>query len=82
MRTASLATVDKLRVRHGSLDLLNQQRKLLGRFEEVNLDGSLTDGKQARGELHVWRATHARSGIHLTNFRSRFAYDDNGRFVH
>ncbi len=85
-RTPSLTTVEKLRVRHGSFDLLNQQRKLLGRLEELNLDGCLMDDGQARGELHIGRAIHARSGILLTNFRSNFAYDessglsiDNGR---
>ena len=66
--------VEKFRVRHGALDLLNQQRKLLGHFEEIDMDGHLRDSGHATGQVRVQRVVHSPSGMQLTNFSSDFTY--------
>ncbi len=75
-RKSGMAAVEKFRVRHGALDLLNGQRKLLGRFEELDVDGRLAAAGRAEGQLRIQRAIHPRSGLNLTNFRSAFLYDE------
>ena len=72
-------SVDGFRLRHGSMDFLNHRRGLLGRFDEVDVDGRLEGSDRASGFATVARAALPRAGIKLTNFQSHFSYSpDDG----
>jgi hypothetical protein len=66
--------VDRLRLRHGSLDLLDAKDRLIGRFEEVNVDGRLPDPAHASGEYWFAKAELPRADLLLTNFHGCFTY--------
>ena len=68
--------LDKIRLRHGSLNFLNARHRSIGQFEEVNLDGRLADAQQrANGTVWFDKAWMPRVGLALTQFHSSFAYD-------
>ena len=67
--------VEKLRVRHGTMDFLNHRRGLLGRFEDVNVDGYLADLNHARGHASVAKAALPRAGLRLSSVQTEFLYD-------
>ncbi len=67
--------IDKFRLRHGNMDFLNRRRGLLGRFEEVNVDGSLVDPDHATGVAQFEKAVIPRAGLKLGRFQSGFSYD-------
>ena len=66
--------VDRLKLRHGSLDLLDTKDRLIGRFEEVNVDGRLPDPGHATGEYWFAKAELPRADLLLTNFHGSFTY--------
>ncbi len=66
--------VDRLKLRHGSLDLLDGKDHLIGRFEEVNVDGRLPDPAYATGEYWFAKAELPRADLLLTNFHGSFTY--------
>jgi hypothetical protein len=66
--------VDRLKLRHGSLELLDPRDQLIGRFEEVNVDGHLPDPAHASGEYWFDKAELPRADILLTNFHGCFTY--------
>jgi type II secretion system protein N len=68
--------VEKFRMRHGVMEFLDKQAKLVGRFEEVNFDGRLIAPRHANGELWFERAWLPFAGLSLTKFRSRYDYDE------
>ena len=72
-------TVDKFRLRHGSMDFFNHRRGLLGRFDEVDVDGHLENHNQrASGEATVARVWLPRAGLKLAQFHSDFVYTPDG----
>ena len=72
--------LDRFRMRHGNVNLLNAKRHSIGLFEDVSLDGRLTDARQrASGTVWFDKASMPRIGLSLTQFHSNFAYDhDDG----
>jgi hypothetical protein len=66
--------VDRLKLRHGSLDLLDAKDRLIGRFEEVNVDGHLPDPTHVTGEYWFAKAELPRADLLLTNFHGSFDY--------
>ena len=73
---AEAAHLPKFRVRHGALDLLTGRHNLVGRLQEVNLDGQLRDDGHLEGDLRCERAALARPALRLTNFHSAFLFDE------
>ena len=72
--------LDRFRLRHGGLNFLSAKHRPIWQFEEVNLDGHLTDAPQrASGTMWFDKAWMPRVGLTLTQFHSNFAYDrDDG----
>lgn len=68
-------TVDKIRLRNGNMTFLNHKRGLLGRFEDVDMNGHLGSTGRAEGFARFSRAALPRAGIKLTHFQSDFVYD-------
>ncbi len=67
--------LDKIRLRHGSLNFLNAKHRSIGQFEEVNLDGRLADAQQrASGTVWFDKASMPRIGLALTQFHTNFAF--------
>ena len=74
-----IRSVEKLRLRHGNLAFLNNKRRQVARFEEVDLDGHLSDLDHADGTVGFAKVTLPRVGVTLTKFRSDFTYgQDSG----
>ncbi len=74
-----IRSVEKVRLRHGNLAFLNSKHRQVAHFEEVDLDGHLSDLAHADGTMGFAKATLPRVGLTLTNFRSDFAYgQDSG----
>ncbi len=67
-------SVDRFKLRHGSVDLLDAEDRPLGRFEEVNVDGHIPDPTHATGDYWFDKAELPRADILLTNFHGTFAY--------
>ncbi len=70
--------VDRLKLRHGVLNFLDSHRRLVGRFEEVNLDTRLKGTDHAAGALWFGKAMLPRAGVTFTDFHSDFTYDKRG----
>lgn len=70
--------VDRLKLRHGVLNFLDSRRRLVGRFEEVNLDSKVRGTDRATGTLWFGKAVLSRAGVTLTDFHSDFTYDERG----
>jgi hypothetical protein len=66
--------VDRLRLRHGALELLDAQDGLISRFDDVNIDGHLPDSAHASGEYWFAQAGFPRTNLVLTNFHGCFSY--------
>jgi hypothetical protein len=66
--------IDQLKLRHGTLALLDAQDGLIGRLDEVNIDGRLPDAEHASGEYWFAQADLPRADLVLTNFHGCFTY--------
>jgi hypothetical protein len=66
--------VDRLRLRHGALELLDAQDGLISRFDDVNIDGRLPDSAHASGEYWFAQAGFPRTDLVLANFHGCFTY--------
>ncbi len=66
--------IDLVKLRHGTLNFLDSKDRLIGRFEEVNVDGHLPDIAHVNGEYWFGRAALPRADLVLTNFHGNFAY--------
>ena len=70
----ALHSIEKIRLRHGDLAFLNNRRRQVGHFEEVDMDGRLADPEHAAGTVEFAKVSLPRVGLMLTNFQSDFAY--------
>ncbi len=67
--------LDKFRLRHGNLDFLNARHRSIGLFEDVNLDGHLSNADHALGMVTCDKATLIHPGLALTKLHSDLVFD-------